>query len=64
MERKYTLKEIRILTNDMTQEEFAKMIGIEYRRYQNLESGKVKLLAKELFQICDNTAFSPKQVKL
>lgn len=64
MKEKLTLKQIRILSNDMTQEEFAKHVGIDYRRYQNLESGKVKLLARELFAICDATNVAPTKVQI
>lgn len=59
---KMNLKAIRANYN-MSQEEFAEFLDIERRRYQDLENGKRKLLAKELLIISEKCNIPPSKVE-
>lgn len=62
IEKKLTVKELRILLN-LSQKEFAKLIGIPYSTYVKKEQGHSKFLACEMDSIITKTGISYEQIE-
>lgn len=58
--KKITLKQVRTLYNEnISQKEYAELVGIDEVRYQRLERKELRLLASELIAICKLTGQNP-----
>lgn len=60
---KLSIKAIRTNLN-LTQKEMAESLGIDFRRYQNIEHGTVTIKGSELIEMCRKFGINPFSVKV